>query len=316
MSIFKCINCGQTKESEERCSCSRCGYTMYQAPYDKKTVLLKECRRFLKAILSPDVKREDFDFYRTELEEETDEEIIIYKSEDDARFPSFDKIKGYILSARTSELAIERAKTSLNKINNHISTRYQQRYQVANGRALAEIKKKDKVVDEAMNALGRKCVHPDVQIPLFTLYYSEEPNKELLELSRILIGSLELLADKMLRYIRQNNAYGAMKIAEECRLNFADNSSPSRADVLALQLSRVRAVLAKSYVVDILSDGYEELQEMAEAFVLGIQALLEFSALEPSYCYQFEDGDIIFGDGFLAKSTRFCLTAILITDHL
>ena len=99
MSNYKCINCGEIRKVEEKYSCSRCGYTMYQMPFDKKTVLLKECKRFLKTILAPCIENRHFEFYRTEIDPETDKERIIYKPKDDARFPSFSAIKKYILSA-------------------------------------------------------------------------------------------------------------------------------------------------------------------------------------------------------------------------
>jgi hypothetical protein len=96
MAIFKCINCGQIKESEEKCSCSRCGYTMYEMPYDKKTTLFKECKHFLQTILTPKIKSEYFDFYRMELDIETKKEIRVDKSKDDARFPGFNAIKNQV----------------------------------------------------------------------------------------------------------------------------------------------------------------------------------------------------------------------------
>lgn len=301
MSNYKCINCGEIRKVEEKCSCSRCGYTMYQMPFDKKTVLLKECKRFLKTILAPCIERDHFEFYRVELDSETDKEQIIYKSEDDARFPSFDTIKKYILSARTSELMIERAKTSLAQIKTYISTPYEQTYRVFDERAYEEVKRRDEVIIKAMNVMDVKIPLGDIKIPSFVLHYSDNPDEELLLLSCSLIDSLNKLTDKMLKYIKQNNAYGATEISEDCGLKISKESIPSKYDVLFGQNLKVNTILSKKYIVDILSDGYEELQEMTEAFILGIQALIEFPALEQSYCYQFEDGDIIFGDGFIAN---------------
>ena len=301
MSNYKCINCGDVRQVEEKCSCSRCGYTMYQMPFDKKTVLLKECKRFFKTILAPCIEIHHFEFYRVEIDSETDKEQIIYKSEDDARFPSFDTIKKYILSARTSELMIERAKTSLAQIKAYISTPYAQTYRVFDSRAYEEIKRRDEIIIKAMDVMDVKMPLCDIRIPSFVLHYSDNPDEDLLSLSYSLIDSLSKLADKMLKYIKQNNAYGATEISEDCGLEIPKDSVPSKYDVLFGQNLKVNAILSKKYIVDILSDGYEELQEMTETFIVALQALLEFSALEHSYCYQFEDGDIIFGDGFIAN---------------
>lgn len=301
MSNYKCINCGEIRKVEEKCSCSRCGYTMYQMPFDKKTVLLKECKRFLKTILAPCIESHHFEFYRVELDSESDKERIIYKSEDDARFPSFDTIKKYILSARTSELMIERAKTSLAQIKAYISTPYAQTYRVFDSHAYEEIKRRDEIIINAMDVMDVKIPLGDIKIPSFVLHYSDNPDEDLLSLSYSLIDLLSKLADKMLKYIKQNNAYGATEISEDCGLEIPKDSVPSKHDVLFGQNLRVNAILSKKYIVDILSDGYAELQEMTETFIVAIQSLLEFSALEQSYCYQFEDGDIIFGDGFIAN---------------
>lgn len=301
MAIFKCINCGQIKESEEKCSCSRCGYTMYEMPYDKKTTLFKECKHFLQTILTPQLKSEHFDFYRMELDPETKKEIRVDKSKDDARFPSFNTIKNYILSARTSELSMKRAKTSLAEIKSYISTPYQQKYLVSNERICLSLKEKDDVISAAMEVLNVRSSLSNIKLPLFTLHYSETPEREMLDLSYQLIDSLDMLADKMLRYIKQNNAYGALDVSDDGQLKFPKDSVPSKNDILRGQLIKIETILSKNYIVDILSDGYEELQEMSDAFFQAVNALRDFSALEPSYCYQFEDGDIIFGDAFLAK---------------
>ena len=301
MAIFKCINCSQEKESEERCSCSRCGYTMYEMPYDKKATLFRECKYFLQEIITQRIKNNHFDFYRMEFDSETNKEFRVDKSKDDARFPNFDAIKNYILSARTSELAMKRAKTSLEEIKSYISTSYQQKYQVSNERIYSSLKEKDEVVGEAMSVLNVSASLSDIKIPSFTLHYSETPDTELLGLSRQLIDSLDMLVDKMLKYIKQNNAYGAMEVSDKGRLKFSKDSVPSKRDILCGQLIKVESILSKTYIVDILSDGYEELQEMSDAFFQAVNALRDYSALEPSYYYQFEDGDIVFGDGFLAK---------------
>ena len=301
MSDFKCINCGQIKESKEKCSCSKCGYTMYEMPYDKTETLLLECERFLQSVFAPSIQNSYFDFYRVESDSQTNKDSVISKSEDDARFPDFEKIKGYILSARTSELVIKRAKKTLSEIKAYISTPYRQTYQLSYERAYTFVKERDGVVIKAMEALGHRHSLADVKFPLCTLHYSEASERELSELSFRLIDSLFLLADKMLRYIKQNNAYGAIKISDQCRSDFDGKAVADKAVALKEQLFKTERVLSKSYTVDIFSDGYEELQEMTEAFMQGIQALLKFSAPEPSYRYQLEDGEFVFGDEFSTK---------------
>ena len=50
MAEYKCISCGEIKESEESCSCPVCGYKMFEIPYERDEVLRKEMGQ--NAILS------------------------------------------------------------------------------------------------------------------------------------------------------------------------------------------------------------------------------------------------------------------------
>jgi predicted nucleic acid-binding Zn-ribbon protein len=36
---YKCICCGEVKETDKQCGCPTCGYKMYPTPYDRKEIL-------------------------------------------------------------------------------------------------------------------------------------------------------------------------------------------------------------------------------------------------------------------------------------
>ena len=62
MATYKCISCGETKESESRCSCPMCGYRMFEMPYDRKRVMLSEIESFISRLQVKTVLRTDLVF--------------------------------------------------------------------------------------------------------------------------------------------------------------------------------------------------------------------------------------------------------------
>ena len=42
MTEFKCINCGEIKDSEKICSCPKCGYRMFELPYERRDKIIEE----------------------------------------------------------------------------------------------------------------------------------------------------------------------------------------------------------------------------------------------------------------------------------
>ena len=62
MKEYKCIACGEVKQSTERCMCPICGYMMYELPNERKSVLIGEITDFVRAIINQkiDIKSVDF----------------------------------------------------------------------------------------------------------------------------------------------------------------------------------------------------------------------------------------------------------------
>ena len=84
MTEFKCINCGEIKDSENICSCPKCGYRMFELPYERREKIIEEIKRFISALEVTEIKRDDLDFEG--------------KGKDDNRFPDYDKILKYVSS--------------------------------------------------------------------------------------------------------------------------------------------------------------------------------------------------------------------------
>ena len=106
---FKCINCGETRQSEESCICSNCGYRMYEMPYDRRKVLSDVIKSFIKASDIRKIREGDL--------------IFVGKDKDDKRFPDFNKIQNYVCSAEKTEIFIQRLTQSLEQIKKHIQSK-------------------------------------------------------------------------------------------------------------------------------------------------------------------------------------------------
>ena len=78
MATYKCISCGEIKESDSRCSCPMCGYRMFETPYDRAAVLRGEIEKFFARLQVNHIMREDL--------------VFVGKDKDDHRFPNYDKI--------------------------------------------------------------------------------------------------------------------------------------------------------------------------------------------------------------------------------
>lgn len=301
MANYKCINCDQVKEGAEICTCSRCGYTMYKEPYDKNELLVKECSRFLSALSSPAVKPTDYKYYRVEFDAQSNKERTISKSMDEKRFPSFDKIKKYIFSSPKSESVREKSIISLDSLEKFITTPYEQKYDVDEGNLQQKIVNVDDVAAKVAECLRIDCKLNEIRLPRFTLHYEEKPDEEILSYANTLIAELRVLVDKIMRFVKINNAYGAFAEMQLDLIEYEHRSDMPKLELYRGQLDTIRSVINKQYIADIFSDGVEEVFEMTRVLLQSIGLILDQSPLEPICYYQFEDGDVVFGNGFTAK---------------
>ena len=73
MAEYKCICCGEIKNSDKDCTCPTCGYKMFPMPYERHTVLIDEITSFLKKFPLSSLTTENFDFYRLVKNEKADD---------------------------------------------------------------------------------------------------------------------------------------------------------------------------------------------------------------------------------------------------
>ena len=155
------------------------------------------------------------------------------------------------------------------------------------------------MLTKAVSALGLNVTIPEIRLPEFTLIYTENPNFDLLPAADGILEDLKLLCEKIRKFIKQNNIYGAAYQKKKCR-RFKPSADGDAAGDLQKCSEKVKRVLAKKYTVDIFSDGTEELGEMLGAFWQAVQAILTLPVLDTYYGYEFPDGEIALNDEILA----------------
>ena len=89
MAMYKCISCGESRESELPCSCPVCGYRMFEEPFNRKDKLQSEIENFISRLEVKTILREDL--------------VFVGKEKDDKRFPNYDKILKYVSSRDKTE---------------------------------------------------------------------------------------------------------------------------------------------------------------------------------------------------------------------
>lgn len=299
MSTYKCISCGATKESEKNCLCSECGYKMFEMPYNRLELLRVEIRKFLSQLRYTEVQSSLFEIFRIVIKKNKDTEVSekIYKSEDDARFPDFNKIQQYVCSSTKTEEFHKRLNTSIEEIRKYISVSYAQEYQVSFEAIKNNAKKRDDVLKRAFNDIGMDVNLPEICIPEIHLEYSEAPIEELFVIAHDMLEYLTKLNDKIYRFIRQNNLYGTAyqripkstyKVTEE-----TDYSADLRSGI-----AKLYKAIEKNYVVDIFSDGTEELFELLKVLWFAVEILMTVPLFRKNYLYIFEDNTIALNDDF------------------
>jgi len=288
MAEYKCICCGEIKDvkdkkenqennrSQEKLvfSCPSCGYKMFETPYDKREALIGEIEKFLRCLMIEKVESSAFDY--------------VGKHKDDGRFPSLDKIQGFICAAEKTEKLSERINHTLEEIKNHLHTPFLKEYKVKTDALMKRTESLDKILGEAVSDLGEEYQAAKLVLPDVVLSYSEIPNDELLDLADKVIEQLEALSAKLYKFIKQNNVYGtAYRQRFKISYKFNDKSDPV-ADLTKAEAA-VSKIIQKKYMVDIFSDGSDELCEMLRVMWNALATILYIPILKKNYTFKTEE---------------------------
>lgn len=273
MSEFKCIYCGRTIETDKRCSCSHCGYTMYELPYERTELLRSEIIRFVDTVTTQDIPIKTIKWEK--------------KEKDDKRFPDFVKIRTFCSSAAKTEMFFERFFESTHNIREYIHTPFKNSYKGKTASLQTIYDNIKKQIDEAMSSLEINVELPGLSLPDMQLHHSEEPNNEFVYIADEILTKCEKLADKIKKFIRVNNMYGKA-------YSYTPNVpklGKKWAEEMQKRSDDIDVVLKKQYVVDIFEDGTKEMNEQLTALWNGIYVIMSAPILAVTDIYTLGDID-------------------------
>ena len=302
--LYKCICCGTECVSKKVRSCPNCGFKMFPTPYERRDILTREIMDFLKGYELNSIQESDLKYKG--------------KEKDDKRFPDFNTIQNYVISSKKAEQFFERLNQSLDNIEKHIHTPFDNVYEVSSENLKSRIELLDITLLKMLKELGFEAKTNEVAIPRMNVDYQEIPNDKLLEKADILIDELKALSNKMKKFIALNNIYGdSYKIKDK---PFEYKQGMSDIDILDMEIKNIEKKNKTDYVVDIFSDGSEESREMAKATWRGIRALMNLPLLSKVYTYYFDDESVRVNDEYKTKlindlSCRYSQIDPLITEN-
>lgn len=262
MAEFKCISCGAVKENDSVCSCPKCGYRMFETPYDRKEKLISEIEGFISQLEVSFVIRENLVFQG--------------KEKDDKRFPDYDKILKYISGQNRTEDFFGNLMETTEQLKLHFTSEFSKTYPVS-------FEKLDGIIeryDEVLCAAAQKLVPehtPElkpVQWSEVSLLYTEKQNKYLWFSASELLDLIEKLAKKIVKFIKINNLYGNTHKYHPKKRGNNFSTETDYKDELENAIAEARKVIAKKYVVDIADDGSNELREMLTCLWHGIELIM------------------------------------------
>ncbi len=287
---YRCICCGEEKDSDHACTCPNCGYAMFPVPYDRAGVLREQIIKFASKLTFPPVTVEDLSFSREEGEKRVSKKV------DDGRFPAYNTIYDYACSATKLEEYIQRLHRILRQIAEYSTTVYQQTYDVHFAKLIGKLN----LWNKQFRAVAQELELPDeIQQPEFPetkLLYTETPNDQMQPLQIQLLDLLTALVEKIQKFIRSNNIYGANIYGAAKRTSEMEKEKSYTLDDVQRELDKITDILGKRYVLDIFDDGRRELEQMSEAFWGGIRALLWSDMLVQDWEFRASDQPFSMGD--------------------
>lgn len=292
MAEYKCISCGEIKESESLCSCPMCGYKMFEMPYERKNVLASEIDNFISRLEVTTVVREDL--------------IFEGKEKDDARFPDYDKILKYVTSQARTEGFLTNLLETAEQLKLHFTSQFSKTYPISFENLNGIIKEYDEVLIAAAEILspGVKIELSDLVWEEASLMYSENQNKYLWFSANELIDLIEKLAKKIVKFIKVNNLYGNNHKYHPKKRGDQYTENTEFKDELEDAISKAEGILAKKYVLDIADDGSDELKEMLTCLWNSIELIMCAPLFIKNYDYLQESGGVSekeFLEGLSAK---------------
>jgi len=273
MDTYKCIACGEEKQSDKICSCSICGYTMYKTPYDKREVLVSEIKRYIRSYATDPVEIGEVDFPKINMALD--------------RFPSFGKISSFIRSSEKTETFIDRLNRSCEQVNRFVHEKYENTFVAELIRARFHINTNEDDLEAFFGVLGLPFETIETDMPKVIMKYTVTPDNTRARKADELFELQKTVIDKLLRFIKQNNLYGE---ASNYSIKLMRIGKDPDWDAFYSKCKQeLEKVLEKKYVVDIFDDGSKEINEMIGAVLSSVEMIMRSDVLTIEKKYIFNN---------------------------
>ena len=283
---YKCINCDETMPSIKACTCPVCGFKMFPLPFDKKEVLSAEILRFFDGFKHFEIDYDLIDYYR--FDDEIGEKI--YKYEDDNRFPSFEKICKYLLSATKTEEFAERVNRTVDNFYNHFTVINSYNYSSDYSDLIKSITKHDDLLLKSAELFNKDIIFDELKFKNVSMKYKQVPDIFLEKKAEALLNLMKQLVEKIIHFTKINNIYGS---DISLRLTINDSKIEEEPfDALNKAIKDTSDILNKRYEVDFFSDGTDELKEMILQLIYCVHYLRELPILLDKIVYSINGSEI------------------------
>lgn len=280
MAEYKCISCGEIRQSESGCSCPVCGYKMFEMPYDRKSILISEIEHFFSSLEVQAVRKEDL--------------VFTGKDKDERRFPDYNRILRYVSNRDRTEDFLDNLLETVEQLKLHYTSQFSNTYPVSFEKVDDKIEEYDKVLYQAAQRLvhGFSVQLQPMEWPKLSLIYVENQNRFLWSSANELLDLIENLAKKIARFIKVNNLYGNNHKYHPAKRGGRFTAKTDFKEELEGAISETRNILSMTYVIDLADDGSTELKEMLTCLWHGIELIMCSPLFIKSYAYQTESGGI------------------------
>ena len=271
---------------------------MFPMPYDRREQLIGEIRRFAVHLRPGPDDCAGLPAFREERDGQG-QAVQITRAQDEHRFPDLAKMQEYVCSSPKTEVFEERLAHCIEQLRTHLHTPYVREYTLSLESLRETIGALDTTLSAVMAELGIDAALPAADLPETRLTCTETPDEELLPAADEVLNGLAALGAKIRRFIKQNNLYGnAYRHKPKVSV---DPAEQDWGKALHDCTARLAQAVKKTTVVDIFSDGTEELGEMTKVLWDSIGVLLTAPVLKRESICRFPDGEAA-SDGACAEA--------------
>ncbi len=293
MDVYKCIACGEEKQSDTPCSCSICGFTMYKTPYDRKDLIISEIRRYIYSYSTDPIKMNELEFRGL--------------NEALTRFPSYSEISRFVHDAEKTEVFIDRLNRSCDQLNEYVHKSYENSFVADLDKAEDHIIDNKLTLDGFFDVLGKRYEVKDIELPKVVMHYVVTPFDERVRKADELFELQKQVIAKLWKFIKQNNLFGEKSFASKKIMKLGKD--PQWDELYSKCRQELERVLEKRYMVDIFDDGTAEIGEMLGAVMSAVNVIISSDILRSSKEYIF-NGEKWLGQDECEQRISECLNSI------